>query len=335
MAGPPPPAPAVPEAVTLADVERATAARLGPFFDLQATGGAPDSVTAPAVASTLPQGGYEDLYLLRRQATQAADRVAQVARTDPPTGQLFVDRRYADSVPPAGERVELHHLPPETLRRAVRLGLRRTWLREGVPLADDPAAGAGAAPVVPPTGAVDLTALTGWLTLPEQVLSVTDDRALAPEAGWDAVMAGGRTYLVLRGGAPNTNADGTARFTVWARRQQFAFVNGAFAPDGPTADDDRLAGPLELLAAAGHIEAWRIARDKLEAAAAEGRMPSQPEAAQEFTRMTVLTCPRLWRPNGRLGARDAARVGPLWGLPGAGGVRSPFGGVWVNGPAVP
>lgn len=278
----------------------------------------------------------EDLSLLRRQATQPLDRVAQVVRVDPALGALYVDRRYLDSVPPTGETVELHHLPPEVLRRAVLAGLRRTWLRETVPLVDPPPPGE---PVVPASGPIDLTGLTGWLVLPEQVLAVVDATTAMPVAGWDAVMSGGRTYLLLNGqgttGRTNVNADGTARYTLSARRQQFTFVNGTTRLGGPTEDDDLLAGPLELLAAFAHCEAWRIARDKLEAAAAEGRMPSQAEAAAEATRQSVATCPWLWRPNGSYGSRSASRIGPLWGLPGAGGVRSPLGGTWVNGPDVP
>lgn len=317
-------------------MERATAARLGPYFRLEASTGAPDSVTVPAASSTLDQGGMEDLYLLRRRATQPLDRVAQVVRVDPALGALYVDRRYLDSVPPTGETVELHHLPPDALRRAVLAGLRRTWLRETVPLVDPSPPGE---PVVPARGPIDLTGLTGWLVLPEQVLAVVDATTAMPVDGWDAVMSGGRTYLLLNGqgttGRTNANADGTARYTLSARRQQFTFVNGVTQLGGPTADDDLLAGPLELLSAAAHIECWRIARDKLEAAAAEGRMPSQAEAAAEFTRQSVASCPWLWRPNGRYGSRAAARIGPLWGLPGAGGVRSPLGSTWVNGPDVP
>jgi hypothetical protein len=303
---------------TLADVERATAARLGPFYALRATAGAPDTVVVPTLRSTLPIGGYEDLYLLRRQAVQAEDRVAQVVAFDAPTGSLQVDRTYQDSVPATGEDVELHHLHPDDLRRAVRLGLARTWLRDEVALTGAPA-----------TGPVDLTALAPWLRLPEQVLEVVVAETLAPVADWDAVHRAGHVFLVRRGSPSNTG------LAVWARRAQADYVNGEYVAGGPTADADELLGPLDYLAAAGHAMAWAVDRDRLEAASAEQRMPGQKETALEFTRLSVATCPWLFQPGGRFGGRGQGRVAPLWGLPGAGGVTasSPLTSSWVNGPS--
>ena len=323
---PPPPVPGPVARPTLADVERATAARLGPFFHLRATGGGPDTVTVEGLRSALPQGGYEDLYLLRRAATQAADRVAQVVAFDAPTGGLRVDRAYRDSVPPAGEDVELHHLHPAALRRAVRQGVARCWLRDAVPLENPPAP---AAPLVPATGPVDLTGVAPWLALPEQVLDVVRTDTLAPVLGWSALQQGGRVYLVLGAGRSNL----TPGVTVLGRRSQFTYVNSALPPDGPVADADVLLGPLSYLAAASHCEAWQVDRDKLEAASAEQRMPTQKEAAEAFTREAVATCPWLFQPGGRYGGRGPGRFAPLWGVPGAGGAASPLDAAWVNGPA--
>jgi hypothetical protein len=299
--------------VTLAQIEQATAARLGPFFAVRASSGAPDAVVVPTLRSSLPVGGYEDLYLLRRQAIQPDDRVVQVVAFDAPTGTLQVDRSYRDSVPPTGEDVELHHLPPDALRRAVRLGLARTWLRDELALTGSSGAG------------VDLTALAPWLRLPEQVLEVVVSQTLVPVADWDAVMRAGHVWLVVRGStAPSSGAP----LAVWARRAQADYVNGTYVPGGPTADADELLGPLDLLAAAGHIEAWRVDRDKLEAASAEQRMPTQKETAADFTRISVATCPWLFQPGGRFGGRGQGRFAPLWGTSAA----SPLASSWVNGP---
>ena len=111
---------------TLAELEQATAARVGPFALLEVLTADQGSLTVEVLKSTIDLGGYDDLYLLRREAGQEADRVARVRAYDPALGQLQPDRRYVTSPIPS-EPVELHHLPPDLLRRGVRAGLRRTF----------------------------------------------------------------------------------------------------------------------------------------------------------------------------------------------------------------
>ena len=83
-----------------------------------------------------------------------------------------------------------------------------------------------------------------------------------------------------------------------------------------------------------HAELWRIARDRLEAVAAEGRQATQAEAAAEATRVAVANAPWLFES----GAIRRDRVGPLWGLHGAGwstaraGLPASLTGAVVNGP---
>lgn len=121
----PPPPGAVP---TLAAVERETAARLGPFYWLQATAGTASTIVVESARSNAPIGGYEGLWALRRDAVRAADRVRTVDRVDGPSGSLVVDFPYEDA-PVAGEWVELHHLhPDQQLRTDVLAGLRRCYL---------------------------------------------------------------------------------------------------------------------------------------------------------------------------------------------------------------
>ena len=111
---------------TLAELEAETAARVGPFALLEVLTADQGSLTVEVLKSTIDLGGYDDLYLLRREANQEADRVARVQAYDPTLGQLQPDRRYVTSPIPC-EPVELHHLPPDLLRRGVRAGLRRTF----------------------------------------------------------------------------------------------------------------------------------------------------------------------------------------------------------------
>ena len=114
--------------VTLAEAERETASRVGPFFAMTATGGAADAVYVAGLRSNAPVGGYEGLYLLRREASLDDDRLRTVDRFDGPTGALLVDFPYTGTAAP-GEPFELHHLHPDLqLRADVRAALRRCYL---------------------------------------------------------------------------------------------------------------------------------------------------------------------------------------------------------------
>jgi hypothetical protein len=297
---------------TLAEVERETAARLGPFWAFTASGGTADTVTVAELRTTAPLGGYEGLYLLRREATQATDRGRTVDRVDGTSGGLVVDFPYTGPAA-AGEVVELHHLHPDLqLLVDVHAGLRRCYLLDTL-LVDAPVA------VAPPGGypgavatVLDLTAQAFWLTSPRQVLAVTSGGALVPAAGrygspssngWTCWASRGTLYLGVPGGVP------TDGLTVRAYRDACGLVNGADAPDGPLLDDDLLSVPLDYAAALAHIEAWRRHRDRLEAAAAEGRFPTQEEAAAEATRCASRYASWLFQPQQERGDRVASPWG--------------------------
>jgi hypothetical protein len=203
-----------------------------------------------------------------------------------------------------GEVVVLQHLEPALLRRIALAGLRRCFLEDQVALP---------APALPPTGSVlgaptlvDLTALAFWLTTPGQLLAVVDATGTAVR-GWAPLAARGSLLLAIPAGL---RVEG---LTVQAYRDATTLVDGADAPDGPTDWTDELAVPTEYAAAMGAAEAWRLARDRLEAVAAEGRQPSQAECAAEATRAAVRWAPFLFT----TGGRRAARIAPLVGLPGA------------------
>jgi len=314
----------VPGSCTLAELEQETASRLGPFALLEAASGGDREIVVEVLRSTVELGGWVDLHLLRRGATQAPDRQARVKSYDPALGKLEPDRSYV-SPPVGGEAVEAHHLPPELLRRIVRAGLARCWMRYGLHFLgedpDDPLA-----PFVPETGAIDLTAYAPWLTLPQQVVDVLDPTAGRSTGGtsvpgWTVYGHAGHAWLTLPRGTRNPGLG------VIANRAHFGYVNGADAPGGPTADGDVLALPVQYGAALAHAEAWRIARDRLETVAAEGRMPSQAEAAAEATRAAVSYAPWLFA-----GGRED-RIGPLLGLRGATRTTAPgLEGALVNGP---
>lgn len=312
--------------VTLAELEQEVAVRVGPFALLVAAAGDAQSVTVEQLRSSIDLGGWVDLHILRRQAPELypQDRQARVKTYDPSLGQLQADRHYM-AAPVAGEPIELHHLPPELLRRGVRAGLRRTYCQYWLTLsAADPLD--PEAPSVPESGPVDLTDYSGgWLTLPQQVLDVVDPRADAASiAGWDAYQHNGRAILTLPTGTGNVG------LAVIASRDHFGLVNGVYTPEGPTEDDDVLDVELNYGAAFGHIELWRIARSQLETVAAEGRQASQGETAAEATRLAISNAPWLFASQKARGDR----IAPLRGLRGAlGPVTHPtLAGAWVNGP---
>jgi hypothetical protein len=220
LAPPPPPPGEVP---SLEGVERETARRLGPFAWLEATGGTASTVVVATARSNAPVGGWEGLWLLRREAVRPNDRVRTVDRVDGPSGSLVLDFPYEDA-PVAGERVELHHLhPDQQLRVDVLAGLRRCYVTDvaevpppappeppemravvtevgggwsgngnGTPWLLLPRTGNGngaslyAQPAATASGGgavVDLTAVAFWLTAPRQVLAVGANGVALPPAG--------------------------------------------------------------------------------------------------------------------------------------------------------
>jgi hypothetical protein len=138
---PAPPPPGAP--ITLAHLEREVAARLGPFWAFAATGGATESVAVATLRSTAELGGYEGLYLLRRDAIRTNDRIRTVERFDGPSGALQVDFPYEDA-PVAGEPIELHHLHPDLqLFVDVQAALRRCYLLDALAVLPPPDAFTG------------------------------------------------------------------------------------------------------------------------------------------------------------------------------------------------
>jgi hypothetical protein len=298
----PPPAPPG-AAATLEAVERETASRLGPFAWLQATGGTAGTVVIESTRSNAPVGGYEGLWLLRRDAVRANDRVRTVDRVDGASGSLVVDFPYEDA-PVAGEWVELHHLhPDQQLRPDVLAGLRRCYVLD-------------VAALPPPEGGgrtVDATATAFWLTSVRQLLGVAVDGRMIPQAerwgrggeGWTAYGNRGRVYLVVPAG--------TAATDVRAYRDAFGIVNGLDDPRGPLDDLDEVGVPVAYAAALAHIEAWRRHSDRLEASAAEGRFATQEMASAEASRTAATFADFLFRPQTERGDSIASPWGSSYG----------------------
>lgn len=298
----PGPGPQPGDAVTLAAIERALGARVGPFADLVVEQGlVPTELQVAALRSTAELGGWENLFALRRGVSapgtstpgeplpefDVRDRVRMVKTYTPSSGSLELDRDYAQQGQP-GERLELHVLHPEwELRPAVLAGLERCFLFDRIPLV----------PVDSTAAPCDLTAAYPWLTDPSAVwgvewtslapstepdgtnglsvangnglyangngaVGVLPEAAWAPLQGWDCVERGGGVFLALPGGYGAPWPSAGVRVVV--RRPAWTVVNGLdWQPGHVWQDDDVLEVPLPYAAAAALVEAWRLARPRL------------------------------------------------------------------------
>lgn len=270
--------------VTLAEIERELAMRVGPYQEETAASGTTTTVVVDALTSTIDRATLEDLYLLRRGVDSAGDAVGGFVSTDrirtiktdtASTGTLEVDRAWTNA-PVADEQIELHYLHPEReLRAAALAGLKRCWF---VDRAQVTLSGAAAER--------NLTTSVAWITDPEQVYRVewSYPNDLTPPAlvtWWKTFTKLGSVWIVMEPDVYPNN------LLVTARRSHFTYVNAADSTTGPTADDDELLVDLDYAAAFGHAEAWRRFRPLLAAAARNGDRPSQAEVAVEATRLAM------------------------------------------------
>ena len=269
---------------TLAEIERETAPRLGPYKRVTASAGA-SAKTVPVgrMVSSLPLGGIEDLFLLRR-GKMAADGSAIAGFTaddrqriivnylPDPDGLLEVDRDWA-TPPVDGEDMELHYLDPaDELRPIVLAGLRRCRI---VDKASVTLTGTGSER--------DLTALAPWIRQPTQVYET--EYSFNGSIEVPSLVSWWRTYdksgHVWMAASPDPFPN-TLLITHW--RYAATLVNGAYSSNGPSADDDLLRVPVRYAAAAAHIEAFRygLTRARVIEAAKTGVFINQDMARDAF-----------------------------------------------------
>jgi hypothetical protein len=271
-------------AVTLADIERAVMGRTGPFEEHEVSADVASTtslVRVDAVKSTLSLGGYKGMYLLRRgvktdgtliSGFEEGDRQRRIKSFTPGTGTLEVDRVYEDA-PVAGEAIEVCALnPTQVIRRATLAGLRRAKVENRVEVRLRGVAAERS-----------LTASLPWLTEKRWIKGVSYKETGSvydpvPVRWFSAFMKAGEVWLSI---SPDPYPN---RLYVTVNMPAYYWVNGAWNPDGPTADDDTLPLTLEHAAAAGHIEVWRIAGALLKPLAEQKLTASQEDAAMEFTR---------------------------------------------------
>jgi hypothetical protein len=270
--------------VTLADVERAIAVRVGPYYRYPASAGSTlNDVLIRRLRSTIDSGDYEDLWILRRgvlstgqlaPSFNVGDRQRQIDEYVPAFGSLTPDRDWSVA-PLTNEMIELHYLDPEQLLRPIaQAALRRCFFWDTAIIAN-----------VTTTNLreMNVTNVIPWITRKDQVRNVEFGRLNQMRTRlmyWKSFQSGPDVYLQVPG-----LPVGDLRIT--ALRPHSTLVNGETSYVGPDDDDDILNVDLNYAAAAGHIEAWKQATPLLTPIAAEGLAIPMKLAANEFTKESM------------------------------------------------
>lgn len=278
---------------TLEQIEQEVARRTGPYFQAYQdptppTTSTPGAAVMPILKSSALLGGPENLWLLRRGhftnpggppigdvVVPDVDRQRLVHVYDPGAGRVIVERNWQSVMQP-GEVAEFTHLDPtQELRPAVLAGLRRCFFDDTVE-----------SYVSNAEGDIDLTAQHAWITHPRQVLRVRHGWWKPyVDAPFEAQLFQGHVLLSGTSGSAMPSA-------VWvtALRPHNTWVNGAESSN-PTQDSDELIVDLDYAAAAGHIEAWHLFPSRMLMAAATGLQATREQAAEEFTRQSMIWGP--------------------------------------------
>lgn len=298
------------EGVTLMDIERRVARRIGPYRRLRTgMGSTVSSVYAARLKSSLGLGAYEDQYMLRRGLTfgdelvnnyNTDDRTRVVTTYTGSTGMLTADRAYTVA-PVDGEAIELHVVDPEDeLRPAVLDGLTRCFFWDTISI---DVTGSG-------VYNINLTAAAPWLTQVNQVRDVNlsyPSQLLPPTrmSWWKPYRDGKDLKLYTKGGAVGS-------VTVLALRPASSLVNGEVSLSGPNDDLDILYIDPDYAAWAGVLELWKTVPEVLTPLAAQSLRPSRTDAATEFTKKSqtiVQQVPETYQVD--YGQADIVQIGNL------------------------
>lgn len=273
------------EGVTLMEIERLVARRIGPYRRVKVGAGSTvSSVLAPRLKSSRDIGAYEDQYLLRRALSYtddlisnftADDRIRSVDTFTASTGALTPDQPYT-TAPVTNEAVELHAIDPdEELRPAVLDGLKRCFFWDTVAI------------TVTDTGVYDLNLTTSvpWLTQVNQVreVSLSYPSQLLPPSRlkwWRPYRQGKDLRLYTKGGMQGS-------ISVQVLRPVSSLVNGETSLGGPNDDLDILYVDPDYAAWAAVLEAWKTVPEVLQPLATQNMRPSRADAAAEFTKKSL------------------------------------------------
>lgn len=270
---------------TLADVERELSARVGNFWVDTASYGDNLHVGTLYQTSSIPLGGWQDLWVLRRGVMAldgsavpgfvATDRERRVKAEPDSDGHLEIDRSYTVA-PVVGEQIEFHALQPTIqLRASVLRGLHRIKYVDRLSMAS-----------VAPEAERDLTAIAPWVTQPEQVLdleTIYPGSIYVPTKvkNWGKFVQEGHVWIWA------TPDPYPFRLLVYHWRRADTQINGTYVANyqrpGIAQDADVVHVDVTWAGAAAHVEAWRYFPAVLLPASRTGLSMSQKDTAADFT----------------------------------------------------
>ena len=282
------------EGVTLADIEAMTMRRCGPYKKVRATLGSTVSrLSAAALTTSIPQGGYEEQFILRRGITMDGtwvpiftqdDRVRQVAIYEFEDGRLFADREWTNAPDStSGEAVEIQALDPEhEIRPCVLEGLKRCFFWDTVSV------GLVSSEV---SYNANLTASVPWITDPSQIREVSFAYAnqLVPPSvvpWWKAYRSGKDVWVRSQGAFIGS-------LVIDVLRPASSLVNGETSLNGPNDDLDVLYIDKSYAAWASIIELWKEHADRLMPLTHEGLGTALKTAAAEFTKQGMMVANQM------------------------------------------
>lgn len=297
------------EGISLMELERLVARRIGPYRRLRVgSGSSLTTISVPRLKSSIDLGEYEDSFLLRRGLTYgdelvtgfvADDRIRQIKTYTSSTGILEVDRTY-DLTPVDGEAIEIHALDPDDeLRPAVIDGLKRCFFWDTVEISSTDA-----------TPKTNLTGSAYWLLNASQIRDVEfsyPSQFLKPRRlpWWDTYRSGKNLWLQHQG-------MGLGTLRVHALRPVSSLVNGELSLSGPNDDLDILYVDPDYAAWAGVVELWKTVPEQLQPLAAQNMRPSREDAATEFTKKSMTLVAQLPdRISIDFGRTDITQIGNL------------------------
>lgn len=277
------------QGVTLTDIERMVARRVGPYRKIKAgIGSTASRVYASTLQSSLSLGSYEDQFLLRRGLSSTDtliagytedDRVRQIASYDPANGWLTNDRAWTitpSSSPP--ESLEIHYLDPvDELRPCVLDGLRRCFFWDEIQLAvTSSSMGLNA----------NVSDIAPWILSPAQIKTVSfmpTGQLQYPSRipWWQPYRSGQNIYVRARG-----SMMGTVIMAVL--RPVYSLVNDESSLLGPNDDLDTLAVDLDYAAWAGVIEVWKTLPERIQPLTPSELRPTLKQAAAEFSKKSLM-----------------------------------------------
>jgi hypothetical protein len=299
------------EGIMLMELEQLVARRIGPYRRLRvgASGSSANLLASLRLRSSLDIGGYEDQYILRRGLTWGNelvvnalddDRIRQVDTYDSVAGTVSPDRAYG-LIPVADEAFELHALEPEEeLRACVLDGLKRCFFWETLSIS---VTGNGVANM-------NLTDSAPWLMSTTHVMNVSlsyPSQLMPPTRlqWWETYREGKDIKLYTKGGAVGS-------VTLQVLRPVYSLVNGEVSLSGPNDDLDVLYVDPDYAAWAGVLEAWKNVPELLMPLAVQGMRPTREEAANEFTKKSLMISnQQVERRQIDFGGDDLVQIGNL------------------------